>query len=359
MRGYVLSKLDVVITHPKEWATAEYAAGSRFKYHHVSMGGKVPRKRDGTVTYDGYAEVTAQEAIDRLYHLFKTLKPAVFLFWIHVGLTPRVLSTLKTLSPSTRFVMWFGNHRNKLAGNVTKVAHLLDMLLLNSKDPGQYELYNKSGLRHVQTLWDGFAPSEVNLVEDAPEYDVFFGGETYMMDAKSNPKLEFPGGPLRYRFITEVNRHFKLLVCSSRPRAWPFQTMPGVFHPMYTSALRRGKVTLNLNHYPSFEKAYTRRTIRSMFARRCHLTLYIPKMEEDGFVNHRNIVWFNYYENNIEKTVNEGIDLLRYYVDHDVEREQIAWNGWRFAMANFTFEHRLKDFERFIVDAFFKAGEKE
>jgi spore maturation protein CgeB len=65
-------------------------------------------------------------------------------------------------------------------------------------------------------------------------------------------------------------------------------------------------------------------------------------MEED-FENHKDVVWFH--------TLGEGLDLIRYYLDHDAEREEIAWNGWRRAMEAHTFEHRLAEFEHAVGGA--------
>lgn len=340
----MLKKPHVIITHPKEWAQAAYAKKSRYQFTHVSIGGEIPKKRNGVPTFDGYAEVSTMEGIKSIEDAFVKIQPAIFLWWIHVGMTPRLVAKLKSLSPHTKFMMWFGNHRYVVAGNVTGVQRHLDMLLLNSKDVGQYNLYLNAGLKHVGTLWDGFAPTEVNLVEEEPKYDCCFGGETYVMDSKQNPKLRFPGGQLRYDFVTQMHKRFKSIVFSSRPSSWPFQTAAGVFHPAYTHALRQAKITTNLNHFPDLFKAYTRRTMRSLFARRCHITLYIPGMEED-FTNHKDVVWFG-KGMSFKKAIKEGLDLIQYYLDHDTEREDIAWSGWNLAMKKFTFKERMRDFEK-------------
>jgi spore maturation protein CgeB len=139
-----------------------------------------------------------------------------------------------------------------------------------------------------------------------------------------------------------VHEEFRTKVQSDAPKGWPFKTHQATYHPKYTASLREAKITLNVNHYPTLYKAYTRRTIRSLFARRCHITLYIPGMEED-FENHKDVVWFH--------TLGEGLDLIRYYLDHDAEREEIAWNGWRRAMEAHTFEHRLAEFEHAVGGA--------
>jgi spore maturation protein CgeB len=59
---------------------------------------------------------------------------------------------------------------------------------------------------------------------------------------------------------------------------------------------------------------------------------------EEHFTNHKNIVWF--------KTVEDGIDLVRYYLEHDYEREAIAHECYKLACEKFTFEQRMHDFEK-------------
>lgn len=333
-----MNKPVAVILHPKEWDGARYSEGARFKYVHVSIGGTVPRKVSGIPTYDGYAEVVTPEGTSALVEAFKKYRPYLFLFWIHKGLSAPTMKVLHAISPKTKHVMWYGNHRYTFPRGVAMHKQWLSMVLVNSKDPQQYEMYRNGGIKHVGTLYDGF-PEDFGLDEVEPEFDVFFGGNSYQKSGKNNPDLRFPGGLLRYDFICAANAAFNAGVASDAAKGWPFKTLAPSYHPEYTRQLRRAKITLNLNHYPDLWKAYTRRTIRSLHARRCHITLYIPGMEDD-FVNHRDLVWFH--------TIDEGIDQVRYYLDHDREREWVAWNGWEKAKREHTFEVRLREFEKLV-----------
>ena len=340
-------KPTAIILHPKHWAGKE----GLYNYVHVSIGGKVPRKRNGIPTYDGYAEVVTPEGVKALEAAFMKHKPAVFLYWLHAGMSTVILNKLKKISPNTRFIFWFGNHRQRVTGNVNSFKRFVDCLCLNSDDPGQKKMYKNFGVRYVETLWDGFDPDEVVLSQAPPKYDCFFGGQTYMELGQQKAKLNFPGGKLRYEFIRACHERFNTIVRSAR-KGWPFEVKPEMYHPRYTNALREAKITLNVNHYPNFEKAYTRRTIRSIFAGRLHATWYIPRMEED-FTNHENIVWF--------KTIEEGLDLVEYYLNHDEERERIAANCLKLAKEKFTFEHRRKDFERFtrpLLEEFYRKEKR-
>jgi len=345
-----VSRPRVIILHPKDWAKKKYPTG--YDYVHVSIGGKIPRKRNKVPTYDGYADMVTDEGKQNLFDAFKKIKPDIFLFWLHGGFGQQILAKLKEISPGTRVCFWFGNHRPNVAGNVTQVRRWVDMLFLNSTDERQFKMYRRIGLR-VGTLWDGFDPQSVKLAEKKPKYDCVFGGNTYLPLVQSHRKghkLDFPGGKIRYDFISKVAKHFKMLVRSGY-KTWPkhVQVLPEIFHPHYTDFLRDGKITLDVNHFPTLRQAYTRRMIRSLFARRCHVRLYTPGIEEH-FENHKHLVWF--------KNIEEGIDLVRYYVEHDNEREEIAEAGYKLACEKWTFRERAADFERQTRPMIDGAGKK-
>lgn len=332
-----MGKPVLLVLHPKQWANSEYGKNSCFDIHHVSIGGVAPSKKNGTPTYDGYAEVVTQEGVEDLVRTAEKLQPTFFLYWLHSGLINTHLQGVRDVSPKTKFLFWFGNHRIHVAGNVIKFAKFVDALYLNSTEPTQFSLYHNYGIKRVGTLWDGFEPDEVPLVETEPQYDCFFAGESYKAAAERNEVFSFPGTHIRREFILRAGKRFNMAVHASRNESWPFPTLPAVYHPHHTVAMRNAKITLNLNHFPSFRHAYTRRTIRSIFARRCHITLYIPGME-DHFENHKHLVWFH--------KINEGINLIEHYLKDDEAREKIAWEGWKHACRHFTFRHRLDGFSR-------------
>lgn len=331
-----MPKKKLLVLHPKEWAYSDYGKQSRFDISHVSIGGTIPKKRNGTPTFDGYADMATTKGIMDLREAVRRIQPDAFLYWMHGNFLPSLLIQLSRLAPKMKFVNWFGNHRFKVPGNVTRYKQTLDMLLINSKDPKQLSMYRKH-VPHVFCLYDGFSPLESPLVESEPKYDVFFGGNSYLGGVQKNHKLNFPGGKIRYDLIVGCNKRFKLLVTTGYPKFWPFKTEEEIFHPLYAAKIREAKISLNVNHFPSLKQAYTRRTIRSLFARRCHITLYIPGMEVD-FENHKDLVWFH--------TIDEAFDLIRYYLDHDNKREEIAWAGWNKAINHYTFEHRLNEFSK-------------
>ena len=336
-REIMAKKPVLMVLHPKQWAREEYREHTAFNIHHVSIGGAVPKKRSGVATFDGYAEVVTNEGLRSLYSTANHIQPDFFLFWLHAGLYGEHLEEVRKASPKVKMLFWFGNHRTNLSGGVTRISKYISALFLNSNELTQHKLYGDFGIKRIGTLWDGFDPSEVELLEDPPIYDCFFAGESYLYAQQRNEVFRFPGTDLRREFIIAVSKRVNLACHAARKESWPFPTLPEVYHPNHTAAMRKAKITLNVNHFPSFRQAYTRRTIRSIFARRCHLTYYIPGMEEH-FENHKHLVWFH--------TIDEGLELIDRYLKDDEAREKIAWEGWKLACEKFTFVERLKEFER-------------
>ena len=335
-----MAKPVVLVLHPRAWAGKGFSLkhNCRFDYVHASIGGKVPRKRSGVPTYDGYADVVTEEGKQDMFNKVHAHKPVAFLYWMHAGLNPDALTKVRAVCPKIKFVHWYSNHRNTFPKGVDKMmpGRFIDLLLMNHDNPSQFKMFRNAGLK-CGMLWDGFDPTEAPLVPVKEEFDCFFGGNTYENKAKKDGRFRFPAGNLRHELIRAVAGRFKLLLHSSHAYAWQgLKTMPEVFHPQYTSAMRRAKITLNVNHFPSFRHAYTRRTIRSIFAGRCHLTYYIPGME-DHFTNHKDIVWF--------KSIDEGLELIDHYLKHDAKREKVAKNCLANALANHTWVTRVHQFE--------------
>jgi len=222
---------------------------------------------------------------------------------------------------------------------------------MNTDEPDQFKMYKKAAADIGQDLkmyrfWDGFeteTPEAVAAMNaDVPQdWDVFFGGHSYAAKGKADGRFRFPFGDLRYRFIAEVGRRFKLRLHCAEAYKWPgLERFDEVFHPQYTVEMRRAKVNLDVNHF-AFRHAYTRRKIRSIFSGRAHVSSYIPGME-DHFENGKHLLWFT--------EVDEGIEHIRRLLKDRPLRERMARECLKLAMDKFTFKHRLVEFEDILED---------
>lgn len=327
----------------------KYSESAKLKYHHIYIGAPVPKKRWGEPTYDGYADVVTREGQQLYREAIKKLKPRVMLFWMHANFPTALLEFTKNVSPHTKICHWYSNHRYQMPKGVDRVKEFVDVLVFNNKEPKQFNMYKKNTtIPILGTLYDGFNPNEIDYSDDTTDCDCFFGGGTYLKKSMSDAQFRFPGSKMRYDFVHAVAQKFNLVLHSGQKAsgAWGglnLEVRPEVFHPKYTYAMRKAKVTINLNHFPDFYKAYTRRTIRCMFARRPHVTLYIPGMEEDGFINGQNIFWF--------KSIEEGVDQIDRLLKDEKLRKSMGEKLYDLACRNHTFEVRLREFEELLTNS--------
>lgn len=110
---------------------------------------------------------------------------------------------------------------------------------------------------------------------------------------------------------------------------------PGLHALEYFREIQKAKIVLGTYHY-DLERYYTKRTVYGGASGRMMMTRYIPGMEKD-FENHENIVWFH--------SIEEGLELIEYYLKNNEEREKIAKQTRDHFVKNHSWKARLRDFE--------------
>lgn len=256
-------------------------------------------------------------------------KPDVLFILKDPGITPAMLSSLRKKNPKMKVVMWFGDQRGNIVEPLVKSRRgLLDALLITNNAPEQISMYKKSGIKNVYTFYHSFSIDEFKLWSIPATYDVFFGGSNFNI-------RKFPLSKLRRNFIYAVHRNFKTVVHGG---GWNFPTEKWILRPKYAKALRKGKINLGMNHYHIL-RYYNRRLFESVGSGRLHITYYIPGMEKH-FKNRKHLVWF--------KTPKQGIDLIRYYLRHEKEREKIARDGRDFFINQHSWPVRIKQFKTIL-----------
>jgi spore maturation protein CgeB len=273
-------------------------------------------------------------------------KPDVLLFTIHFGLEAEHVREFKKLSPGTLVAMHYADQRNLVAGHVAKFARLLDVLLVNNEDEGDWEKYREAGIRRVATLHEAVSPAEYWPMPAERKSDVFLGGNNFkgiQDDVKAgklrgcwwaDETLQFTGANFRWRLACRLNEAFDLRIRGSvdwDPKV--FRVEPMVFHPDYLRELRSAPVAVGTNHLPKF-RGYMRRQFRTMAAGTLYACEYVPGMERD-FENHVHLIWFH--------GVEEAVDLIGWYLKHEGARERVAVNGRKLVCERHTFKHRLSE----------------
>lgn len=154
------------------------------------------------------------------------------------------------------------------------------------------------------------------------EYDVSFTG-THIAR----------GG--RVDLLTEVNKHFDLHVFGNGYEGWAMDVKnahPPAFDQKLSEVVAKSKIMLGINVFNECPGYWSIRPVQVLMAGGFMLQKYVPGMEKelrDG------AAYFTSTEDCIEK--------IRYYLDHEEERNRIAERGYWIAQANLTAENRARE----------------
>jgi hypothetical protein len=273
-----------------------------------------------------------------LVERFSTEKPDIFWFAKDEYLSYKLLRWMRERSHHTKFVMWYGDQRGKPADEIVERSPFLDALLVNNRDKKQYTQYraltrvdalgriSKAGIPYVGALFDCFRPDEFYPVAQERKYDLLFGGNRF-----SAPR--FPLARIRHRLVASLYKSCNMVIYGIN---WKLPRKDPVRMGKYNLAMQEAKMTLGINHYPTYQY-YSERIWHCMASGRMHITYYIPGMEQD-FDNKKHCVWF--------KTIDEAKELVAYYAKHDSEREAIGHAGRELLLSRDTWIHRGRYLDR-------------
>lgn len=346
------NRMKILVTHPRQWASSPLQKELGVEVRHVSAGGPLPRRLDGQLSFDGIGEVFTEKGTEELIQAAGEFQPDVLLFGIHFGFPGEVLKKIRRVSTGTKFVMHYTDQRESVPRQVRIYQGMLDLFLVTNKDPVDHARYKNFGIMPVRTFYDGVDLQEYRPKAIQPEFDCYFGGNNfYGLDLELQKRKvtlaqmlsKFPGSHYRQEFLNLVNDRFRLIIRGQW--GWDksvFQVKPALFCPNEVDGMMEAKIILSTFNI-KFEGLVTRRIFRSLASGRMFLTEHCSGMEEH-FQNHRDLVWF--------ETPEEGLDLIRYYLEHPVERERIASAGRSLIKKHHTFDSRLREFVNITQEVF-------
>jgi hypothetical protein len=217
---------------------------------------------------------------------------------------------LRSVKGDSRVVAWYGDQRGTVLHHcIGSKMPAIDALGISNSE--QIGYYRGLGIPCVFEWQCAANPDTMKPYPDvAPEYDIVFGANNY---ANST----FPDARGRLEFVNLLARNFKLMLYGAAN--WgSLPTRPKVVDSDYGRALCSGRMTLGYNNFNDVANYYDWRLFQSLAVGRLHIIKYIKNMERD-FENGKHLVWF--------KTHEEGIKLVRYYLDHPDARETIGAAG--------------------------------
>ncbi len=225
------------------------------------------------------------------------------------GINPRLIEMLS--SPA---ILWYPD-------DVLIMPHAQEDLRYGGYAYDHVYYVNQAGLdtlRHMGISHCSFLPVATDpavyryLPGTEKKYDVVFVGNIY---------------PNRRDLLERLKKRFNVFATKAF-----MEDMVRIFN--------EAKIVLNLG---VGNNGYNLRVFEALGCRSFLLSNEINR-EDMLFEDRKHLVYFN--ENTIE-------DLIRYYLDHDEEREAIAENGYREVCAKHTFKHRVNQMlvdTKFIVE---------
>jgi len=221
---------------------------------------------------------------------------------------PDFFKVVKERHPNIKISLMSVDMRNELDKYTISAGKYVDVCF----QKGRKHEYQKNGL-NCKILQEGFSDLLFFKKNINKEYDIVFAGNVYKNSG-------FPGTIERVGIISYLIKHFNIKILGN---GWdkfiPKENILGFFSlPKINDFYNKSKIILNINHFNNIEHYWSIRMIEGMASGNLMITKYIPKLE-NYFTNHKDIVWFY--------SLCDCVDLIKYYLNHDTERENIIKNS--------------------------------
>lgn len=231
---------------------------------------------------------------------------------------------------------FYGDYRAAVQPYVADIGRHADLTLLHHQDQAVYKRHRAAGCQKVGFWWAGadpdvFKPHEVEKKFEAVMMSNRFGTKRASVRA---------GQADRHRFVLDmagagipvyVFGHKNGTLAGRHPN---LHARGFVDLDEFAVSCSKAKIALNYSTNQVYMYCSWRRIFNTMACGCLLLTRYFPGLET-VFGNHRQLVWF--------KEDQEGIELARYYLKEDEERERIASAAREEVAARHTWDHRIHD----------------
>jgi hypothetical protein len=236
---------------------------------------------------------------------------------------------------NTRVIHFYGDLRYEPQPWVVSIGKQADLTLLYHKDYKITQKHIESGIKNVGHWWIGTDPDIFYPRIVKNKYDVVF------MANNTRDYQETTGQDYRKRLAlveaiakNGIDLHLFGLGWEHLAGTPNIHLHSFINDNEFSEACSSAKISLGLNS--NDVKMYTswRRPFNSMASGTFHIMNYFSGLET-VFENKKDLVWFT--------TIHEAIELLKYYLIHDKEREEIARTGRLNVITNHTWDIRVSD----------------
>lgn len=256
---------------------------------------------------------------------------------IHLGKCEQIKgSAIKAIKEAldTYVIHFYGDFRWDLQPWVVDLGRYVDCTLFNYDDERILSKYRAAGVKNIGGWWGCGTDPEVFYPREVKEsWDLVFAG--------SNVNLpQNKGYRTRRQLLEAVLDAGFCLHIFGQTGGWKYLKKRGDvhLHPFTVGgdlavAYSQAKITLGINGVNNIHMyASWRRAVNSMASGAFHLTHHVPGIET-FFKNRKHLVWFN--------SVSEAVELVKYYLSHEEEREKIAAAGRQEVIARHTWDLRI------------------
>lgn len=202
-----------------------------------------------------------------------------------------------------------------------KKAEEFDYVFFNQKDA--VEEFNKQSRKNAIWLPHAVEPQAYPDVEIIKKFDVCFIGHVQETDNYNGIK--------RIDALDRLFKEFPNFYYGSRHPAFPDKNL-------FEDAAKKfsqSKIVFNI----SIKDDINMRVFESLATGSMLLTNYIPTLGE-LFEDKKHLVMY--------KTLDEMVELAKYYLEHEQEREKIALEGQKECLEKHTYKHRIEKIMSFI-----------
>lgn len=266
----------------------------------------------------------------------KNIKPDwVFMLMDQPLISTKTIQQAKKILPKALFTNWTGDVRAGPKPGVLELGKVVDITLIVST--GQIELYKSLGFKDVKFLQAGV---NVNAFMPLPNREQLRKKYNHDIVFCANNHGSYPGAGIRRDVATKLSkiygnrfavygRNWDKFCRASARKPIPYNDQNIVYNG--------SKIVISANNFNDIDMYFSARQLNGMASGTLTVSCYIPGLEK-YFENKKDLVWF--------KSADECVELVKYYLAHEDEAEEIGMNGSKKVLKHHTKYARIKEISK-------------
>lgn len=286
-----------------------------------------------------FANLYIEKPFELLMGLLKTFKPDLVLILKGTGIQEEWIEAIKREDILT--LLWYPDIDQTLPEWVIPIARKVDYFFIVAD--GWIGDWKKAGIKHIACLSQGFEPAfYFHSGIKQTEKEIYESDITFIGNIDSTKQYL----ARRYSLLRIIKEGYQLKWWGPRLGRKPIN-IPVIFSKLgrsyggrsvyfqdFAKIVQCTKIFIALDTFPHIRNAISVRMYTAIGCGAFYLCQYVEGIE-DVFIPDKEIVTFRDDE--------EMIDKIRYYLPREDVRKEIAMNGQRRVLAEYTYRHRLNE----------------